>query len=292
MGEESNKMALFDEEGHLDFFNSFALAVTLLLMGGMVVYGSQSPLDQETVIAGFLFLPLVIMSYVLWGRGIVRSNATAFEGAVSYVLPQVLLLGIASGITTAIGGRFYSAPVSEGGYLHSLVAQTPPYIQAIFNNNLAPFVETFAIFALTYVVLNFMLRADLDQRLPGGAWTVVALGAIPGAGLFGVLHGAVDIVFFTRAFTLMFISILVVFGEALTDEQYFPFAVLVPLAISVHRAININEYGGYLEYLATLLSATGQVEIALSVLVLLFDATMVIVTAIGLGEFLAGGRDQ
>lgn len=292
MADENNKMALFDEDGHLDFFNSYAIAITTLLMVGMVIYGSQSPLDIETIVAGFVFLPLVILSYILWDRGMIRSNATYFEGAASYVIPQVLLLGIATGITEIIGGRFYSAPTSEGGYLYSLVAQTPPYIQAIFNNNLASFVETFAIFAITYVVLNFMVRADWDQKLPGGAWTVVALGAIPGSTLFGVLHGAIDIVFFTRAFMIMFISILVVFGEALTEKQYFPFAVLVPLAISFHRAINIHEWGGYVEYISTLLTAGGSVEIALAGLVILFDASMVIATAIGLGDIIAkGGGD-
>lgn len=286
---EKGDMGIFDEDGELDFFNSLSTAKTFLLMFLMILAGAAAPLDTGLILAGLVFAIPLIMAHLLW-KNILTSNASWFEGAAGYVVPHFFLLAI-TGLTSFSVGRFFSAPASEGGYLFSLLGQQSPTVRAVFNNNLAPFVETYFIFSMTFIFIYFLLEAGGKEKLPGGGWTVAGIASAPGSVLFAYLHFNAPTHFLIMAFILMFVSLVLIFGEEITDRDHFAVPMLLSLGVGIHRPLNIDEYGGYTEYFNSLMAASGTSEILLSITVLLFDLIMLSVFAIGLGKRLGGSGE-
>lgn len=284
-------------EHDLDFFNSFAFAQSILLMAILAVWGYQPPFDLALVITALVFLPLIMSAESLTEGNILQSPATPTQGAKAYVFPQVFVIFV-KGITD-FQLSLYSAPVSENGYLSSILAETEPAIQAIFNNNLAPFVENFAIIAFTFLFFKFMMEADIRDKIPEAlpsTLTLAVIASLPGALIFGVLHGQTDIFFFIRAVAIMLILLVMLFGEELTEEHLLPFGVTVGLTIGVHRAINLVEFGGYFKYLNTLFTASPDLLIQLGAfnlnplayIIIVFDLAMVGLVGWHYGKRIAG----
>lgn len=274
-------------EDDLDFFNSFGFALTILIMGLLAVYGYQPPFDHALLVSALVFIPLILSAESLTQGNILQSSATPTEGAKAYLLPQ--LFAVFATDLSKIQLSFYSAPVSEGGYLASILAQTEPAVQAIFNNNIAPFAENFAIIAFTFLFFKFLIEAEFREKLPEfmpETFTLSVVASAPGALVFAFLHGQTSTGFFFKAFIVMLILLTMLFAEELTEQDLLPFGVTVGLTIGVHRAINLAEFGGYIKYLNILMTAQAPI-IYIGYLVIIFDLVMVGIVAWDYGNKIA-----
>lgn len=284
----TDKLYIFESENSdepsYDFFVTFSFMTSMFSMAMMLIYGLLPPVDTALLAVPLGFAVLLIGAQAIYGN-LLYSYASNTTSAAMWTIPMAVLLTIGGRFLPKDSFSFYSAPMEQGGYLYGVLSHTSPAIQAIFNNRLAPIVETFALFAFTYVVLKFALETDMADGFPGGRLMLAFAASIPAGVVFGWMHGLISLIFFLKAFFLMVLSLTVVFGEEITEREILPIAVITALAASLHAAINTYEWGGYFHYLEILMTAQ-QPEIYISFLWLAFELLMWSVTAFGIGAFL------
>lgn len=274
------------EEPSFDLFVALSWATAFFSMVAMLIFGLYPPVNTALIVAPLAFVVMLVGAQAVYNN-LIYSYASNTLSAALWTIPQTLILFLGAGAfggSLNVLGDVYVAPIDSGGYLNtvSVLNNLSPAMQAIFNNRLAPIVETFALVALTYVLARLALEADLDQSLPGGKLSLGILISIPGSVIFGWIHGVVTFLFFLKAFTVMFVSLAVLFAEELTQDDKLPIAVTTALIASIHAGLNLHEFGGYTKYLETLLTAQAP-QIYISYMWLLFEATLWIATAMGIG---------
>lgn len=286
---------LSDDEGGIDFFNTFSAVWVVLYLAFLMVFSASPPFELSPIIAAAVFLPLAVIGIGIpllaqsrYGN-IFTSHTTRYQSAAVYALPLIGFLALGGGLSLGGSGGSFSVLQSGNDFYTAFIGNLAPATKAVFLVNVAPIAETILGFSGIYLLAGTLLKTGLRERIPGGGWTISFLVATPVAIGFGLIHDTeaarLTLDFFIRAFIVMWAPMAVIYGEILTDSDFLPFPAVMALAVSVHKALNLLEYGGLGVYFNDLLSAGGP-KFLLSLMWVGYDALMVGLVAFGLGQFL------
>ena len=206
--------------------------------------------DIDIIMAGVLFLSSLVVDDVLTDGRYLRSPGSFAALSFGYWLPVWIM--------SAIGGvgdlqfSFLSAPTQSGGYLSALQGASAP-VQAFVNRWAAPIYETLLKVSITYVVWHLSFKA-LNRYLPAPIAVIVAL--VPAAGLFAGLHGLRSTEFYLAAFIVAMVMLAPLYLEDyLPGNQTWIIPMSVASVFGAHRAINVQNGGGYFVFVSDMLQA-------------------------------------
>lgn len=206
--------------------------------------------DLDVIMAGVLFLASLVVDDVLTDGKYLRSPGSFGALSFGYWLP-VWVMSLIGGVGK-LRLSFLSAPTQSGGYLSAL-SGNPPSVQAFVNRWAAPIYETLLKVAITYMVWHLSFKF-LNRYLPAPIAAVVAL--VPAAGLFAGLHGLRSRAFYVAAFVVAMLMLAPLYLEDyLPGNQTWFIPMSVATVFGIHRALNIQQGGGYFAFVSDMLQA-------------------------------------
>jgi hypothetical protein len=228
-----------------------ALSLVFLRALLIVVAGAIFGIQANSVAISLTLVSLGLLlfaSYQIGDSGILRSDATLYQSASMYVVPQLLWFGL--GILGSLSLSF----LPTASYL-SLLSELPAFLQGVINYDLATFTENAFLISMGALLIDLALESDLGENKYFGWKYVLGAVAIMIAYIFVRLHGVRSIVFGLFAFVMMLLWFYLNGYEDLTDHRALPFLAGFMIFYSVHRANNIGTLSSLLEYYRSLLSA-------------------------------------
>ena len=232
--------------------NAFLLLVVgigSIPMLALVLFGYQLR-DINIIMGGSLFLFSLVVVDMLTAGEYMQAPGSFPEMSFGYWLP-VWIMSVIGGLGD-LKLSFLAAPTASGGYLSAL-GSAPVGVQTYINRYAAPVYESMLKVAITFAL--WQLTFDfLNRYLPSPVAVIVAL--VPAAGLFAGLHGLRSTGFYIAAFLLaLFMMGIVYLEDYMPGNQTWFIPASVALIFGIHRSINIQNGGGYFQFISDMLAA-------------------------------------
>lgn len=260
--------------GEKKFFLEFYYVSTSFALA-LLTFAAFRSASIAAIAASFSFFILLALAYISVGDVLFTSPAKEDTLAASYTIP---FLGY---IVLGGGSALYS--LATESYL-SFLKSLPDAQVEIINLEYATSIETYFLPAISFVLFPYIWKAlKSTDWLPDSRGLAVVLAAIPSSFGFAVLHGARTPAFLFFAAMVMFLWIIALGLEGVTESSLVP---LLPISIlsliGLHRAHNFNAAGLTLyEFYSGLLSAGGAVT-WVGVILIVRDALFFLFTALWL----------
>lgn len=264
----------------LDFFNTLAFFSVAFIGLFLMLHGAQtSSLNNFALGAlGISYVVVILVSGAVIQR-LMTSPATPFQAATGYVAP-VLLAEIIGGLGNL---RLSTYSPSSKGYLSSIVQAAPDHVRALLDVGLVPLAENGAI--ISFAVIIYVLSGRFTENKP----IRILAAAIPMGLMFGQMHAAGSIVFMLSAFSVMAGLIVVLLMEDAGVQDFGVIPVTFALTVGVHKAINIQSWGGLFNHYSLVLENSGTALLGAQIY-LAFDLVMFAIFFYGIGVRMWNGK--
>lgn len=256
-----------DVETEYDLVNTLLISSVAIIVLSLIIFGGNFPEKGgfDLIVVGAAMGVGMLLGYLFIGKSMFESPATASQGAFS------IFIGYVIGSLAGIGGAF-TVYNPEDAIYSSFLTNAPEVVQLVLHLHLAPFVENIFIIGLVLVLYkslkNTVFLTGMNNVFRNFLFLLIALFA--GSIVFSAIHWGNSLEFLVRAFIFIsvLVGVLIAADEDILSSSFFP--ATIGGIYAVHRQVNTDEFGGWLEFYNVVLSA-GMPELIIGLIVIILD---------------------
>jgi len=264
-------------DGDWNTISILAVITSVLVAGYYSLVGGTSG-QSGLFVAGNIWLPIVVIGAIIsliYDGGVLKSPAKPYQEAWGLWIGRGVMLVIGA-VTGADVLSVFSAPSESGHILSSALQATDPVVQIVINVFQAPINENFLIMSLTVPLWKLTEQIGIESKAGR-----IVFAVLPTAAIFGGLHGQRSVTFYAMAFAVMAFWILLLYGAELEWFSTNAVPITYMLTVGLHSGFNIVASGGLTAYFGAVLFETSPELFLGSLLVLAFEAIVIVTALLG-----------